>query len=62
MHSFAWGESDTPALRAIARHERYPDSPALPHMVIVEASGRRTSPPPPPHPMIDEYRRDIAVR
>jgi predicted SAM-dependent methyltransferase len=62
IRSFAWGESDTPALRDIERHERYPDSPALPHMVIVEASGRRTSPPPAPHPMIDEYRRDIVVR
>lgn len=63
IRSFAWGESDTPALRDIERHERIPDDPRFPpQMVIVEASGRRTSPPPAPHPMIDEYRRDIVVR
>jgi predicted SAM-dependent methyltransferase len=62
IRSFGYGESDTPALTGVERHERYEDSPVLPHMVIVEASGWRTTPANPPHPMIEEYRRDIVVR
>jgi predicted SAM-dependent methyltransferase len=62
IRRFRYGESDTPALTGIERHEPYPDTPELPHMVIVEATGRRTTPPDPPHPMMEEYRRDVAVR
>lgn len=62
VQRFGYGESDTPALRGIERHEKYPDVPELPHMVIVEASGRRAAPAAPLHPMIEEYRRDVAVR
>jgi predicted SAM-dependent methyltransferase len=61
IRRFDYGQSDTPALAGIERHERYPDSPLLPHIFIVEASGR-SSAPPPTHPMLDEFRRDVAVR
>jgi predicted SAM-dependent methyltransferase len=62
VRRFGYGQSDTPALAGIERHETYADSPECPHMVIVEASGRRTAPADPPHPMLEEYRRDIVVR
>jgi len=62
VRRFGYGESETPALRGIERHEQYPDVPELPHMVIVEASGRRAEPLGTPHPMLEEYRRDIVVR
>ena len=61
VQPFGYGESDTPALRGIERHEQYPDSPALPHILIVEARGRRAAENP-RHPMIEEFRRDVAVR
>jgi predicted SAM-dependent methyltransferase len=32
-----WGESERPIYRGIERHETYPDSPDLPHVLIVEA-------------------------
>jgi len=61
VRPFAYGESDTPALAGIERHEQYPDSPVLPHILIVEATGRRTAGQE-RHPMIEEFRRDVAVR
>ena len=33
----AYGESEQPLFRGIERHERYGDSPALPHVLIVDA-------------------------
>lgn len=36
----AYGESTHDALRNLERHERSPDTPALGHLLIVEASGR----------------------
>ncbi|HEY0159252.1 MAG TPA: methyltransferase domain-containing protein [Thermoanaerobaculia bacterium] len=36
----AYGESDHPELRGLERHERSPDTPELPHVLVVEASGR----------------------
>jgi predicted SAM-dependent methyltransferase len=35
-----YGESEIPELRGIERHEKSPDTPDLPHVLIVEASGR----------------------
>ena len=32
-----WGLSNLPEFRGIERHERYPDSPGLPHILILEA-------------------------
>ncbi len=39
VESCAYGESRHEALRGIERHETYADSPALPHILVVEASG-----------------------
>ena len=60
VRRFEYGESDTPALSGLEHHEKYPDSPLLPHILIVEASGRRAAANP-RHPMIEEFRRDVAV-
>ena len=54
----AYGESSHEALRNLERHERSPDTPALPHLLIVEASGRAE------HASqvdIAEYLRDLRV-
>jgi predicted SAM-dependent methyltransferase len=36
----AYGESRHELLRGIERHETYPDVPSLPHILVVELSGR----------------------
>jgi predicted SAM-dependent methyltransferase len=61
VRAFRYGESDTPALTGIERHEQYPDTPDLPHVLVVEASGRGE-----PHTIrgeahIAEYNRDVAA-
>jgi len=35
-----YGESPVPFLQGLERHERYLDTPDLPHVIVVEASGR----------------------
>jgi predicted SAM-dependent methyltransferase len=42
VESCAYGESRHEALRGVEHHEQYPDSPELPHILIVEASGVRS--------------------
>jgi hypothetical protein len=37
----AYGESRHEALRGVEHHEKYLDSPELPHLIVIEASGRR---------------------
>jgi len=37
----AYGESRHAALRGVEHHEKYLDSPELPHLIVVEASGWR---------------------
>lgn len=37
---YTYGKSDHDALRGLEQHETYLDTPELPHIVIVEASGR----------------------
>ena len=34
-----YGESEHAPLRGLERHEQYPDTPDLPHIIVVEASG-----------------------
>ena len=41
VQNYAYGESDCGDLRSLERHERYGDLPGLPHVIIVEATGRR---------------------
>jgi predicted SAM-dependent methyltransferase len=36
----AYGESERPELRGLERHETWNDTPELPHVIVVEASGR----------------------
>jgi predicted SAM-dependent methyltransferase len=36
----SYGRSDIPDLNAIERHQTYPDTPDLPHVLIAEASGK----------------------
>ncbi len=58
-----YGESTHDALRGLERHERYPDSPSLRHVLIVEASTRcDTTRTQSLDPLLDEYRRDINAR
>ncbi|HUP48462.1 MAG TPA: methyltransferase domain-containing protein [Thermoanaerobaculia bacterium] len=42
--SCRYGESTHEELRGIERHEQYTDTPELPHIIIVEASGSRSMP------------------
>lgn len=37
-----YGQSEHAELRNLERHEQYPDTPDLPHIIIVEAFGRQT--------------------
>ncbi|MBK5258548.1 MAG: hypothetical protein JJE51_03080 [Thermoanaerobaculia bacterium] len=41
VKSFRYGESDDLVLRDLERHEKSPDDDALPHVVVIEARGRR---------------------
>ncbi|HUO84617.1 MAG TPA: hypothetical protein VM534_05820 [Thermoanaerobaculia bacterium] len=57
-----YGESPHPELRNLERHEKYPDSPDLPHVIIVEASGRAEHQPVAiVEQYLSEYRRDLAT-
>ncbi|MEO8348084.1 MAG: hypothetical protein ABI610_04160, partial [Acidobacteriota bacterium] len=40
MTLHGYGESDLPELTGLERHERSGDTPDLPHVLIVQASGR----------------------
>lgn len=42
IESVAYGESRQPALSNLERHETYDDTPETPHIIVLEASGRRT--------------------
>jgi predicted SAM-dependent methyltransferase len=55
------GESGHPELKGLERHELYPDTPDLPHILTVEAYGRST-----PEPALEidgfgDYRRDTEM-
>lgn len=55
-----YGESGTPGLSGLERHETWQDSPELPHVLIVEASGR-VAPAPFQSPDLEDYRRDVGA-
>lgn len=61
VRALRYGESDTPALTGIERHEQYPDSPELPHVLVVEASGRGEPQAIRGEAHIAEYNRDVAA-
>jgi predicted SAM-dependent methyltransferase len=56
-----YGESDVPELKNLERHEASADVPELPHVLIVQASGRE-APREFPEELLAEYRRDVAAR
>lgn len=61
VRSLRYGESDTPALAGLERHEQYIDTPDLPHVLVVEASGRRDPQTIRGEAQIAEYIRDVAA-
>jgi len=58
---YAYGESDTDSLRGLERHERDPDGPSSPHVLIAETRGRRTVTTAGNADLIDGYVRDLAA-
>lgn len=62
VEHLVYGESTRVELRGIERHQPYPDTPELPHMVVAEASGRMQHT---PHErtvaVLAEYEAAIAV-
>jgi predicted SAM-dependent methyltransferase len=61
VESCARGESRHSNLRGLERHEPYPDSSELPHILILEASGRSSEAAPVALGMFKEYRRDTEM-
>jgi predicted SAM-dependent methyltransferase len=61
VRAFRYGESDTHALTGLERHEQYPDSPELPHVLVIEATGRQEARTIRGEALIAEYNRDVAV-
>ena len=55
------GESVHPELRGLERHELYPDTPDLPHILTVEAHGRSEPGTAPELEGFDDYRRDTEM-
>ena len=61
VRALRYGESDTSALAGLERHEQYPDAPDLPHVLVVEASGRGEPQAIRGEANIAEYNRDVAA-
>ncbi len=62
-HASFWryGDSDLPALRGLERHETWQDTPDLPHVLIVEASGT-ARPERLPAALLQEFREALASK
>lgn len=56
----AYGHSEHPELSGLEHHESYPDTPEVPHVLVVEASGFSGGVAPYDE-YLKEYRRDVAV-
>jgi predicted SAM-dependent methyltransferase len=56
-----YGESDTAALSGLERHEQYQDSPELPHVLVIQASGRREVDSIRGAANIADYNRDVSA-
>jgi len=61
VRALRYGESNTPALAGLERHEQYPDVPELPHVLVVEATGRSAPQVIRGEALIAEYNRDVAA-
>jgi predicted SAM-dependent methyltransferase len=57
----AYGQSGRSGLEGLERHEKSLDTPELPHVLIVEASGTADRQPLPAK-LVEEYRRDVGLR
>src|SRR5690242_15298780 len=57
----AYGESEVPELTGLERHEKSDDTPELPHVLIVEGSGRAAPVPMPGEPL-RELREGLGAR
>jgi predicted SAM-dependent methyltransferase len=57
----AYGESGIPELTGLERHEKSDDTPELPHVLIVEGSGR-AAPVPMPEEPLRELREGLEAR
>jgi predicted SAM-dependent methyltransferase len=58
---FRYGDSDNPDLKGLERHETWEDTPELPHVLIVEASGT-ARPESLPGEMLREFREAMTAR
>jgi len=61
IRALRYGESDTTALAGLERHEQYPDSPELPHVLVIEATGRGAASEIRGAALIAEYLRDVSA-
>lgn len=61
IRSGSYGSSEFSQLRSLERHEQYPDEPAVPHVLILEASGTSDPIVSPYLDLIEEFRRDKEV-
>jgi predicted SAM-dependent methyltransferase len=61
VESCSRGESRHPELRGLERHEVYADAPELPHILTVEARGRREPEPELAIAGLGDYRRDTEM-
>jgi predicted SAM-dependent methyltransferase len=61
VRALQYGQSDTPPLAGLERHEQYIDTPELPHVLVIEASGRREVSTFRGEANIAEYNRDVAA-
>jgi len=57
-----YGESRHPELRGLEKHETYPDSDEIPHILVIEASGFHGETQPELQTMIGDYQRSVEVR
>lgn len=61
MSLHRYGESDRPELAGLERHEKSADTPDLPHVLVVEASGRGERVPM-AKDVLDAYRQALEAR
>ena len=57
----SYGKSELPEFAGLERHETWQDTPDLPHVLVVEGSGR-TEPVEFPTVELADYRRDVTAR
>jgi len=57
-----YGESDVPEMRGLERHEKWEDTPELPHVLIAEASGQSETEEGLSRELLREYRLALTAR